>query len=53
MVVNNDGNKKYFIAMSDGTFGIREKNIEEVKKSNVLPYFGNDIKEVGTTGCQG
>ena len=53
LVVNNNGNKKYFIAMSDGTFGIREKNIDEIKNINVLPYFGSNIKEKETTKCNG
>lgn len=52
MVVNDNGNKKYFIAISDGTFGIREKNIDEVKKINVLPYFGKNIEEISTTECE-
>ena len=53
MIVNDDGNKTYFIAISDGTFGIREKKIEEVKKINVLPYLGGNIKDKVTTECNG
>ena len=37
-----DGKFIYYIALSDGTFGIREKNIDEVKSYNVLPYY--DVK---------
>lgn len=41
----------YYIAISDGTFGIREVNIKDIKRLNVLPYFGSDIKEVSSTTC--
>ncbi len=37
-----NGNFVYYVALSDGTFGIREKKIDEVKSYNVLPYY--DVK---------
>ena len=42
LVKKENGKYNYYIALSDGTFGIREKNIDEVKSYNVLPYY--DVK---------
>jgi len=39
LVTKVDGKYEYNISISDGTFGIREKNVNELKNSNVLPYY--------------
>ena len=51
LVVNENGEKKYFVSISDGTFGIREQQVENLKFYDVLPYFGKNIDEIKQTDC--
>ncbi len=43
-----NGKYEYSISMTDGTFGIREKNIEELSAKNVLPYYKLTTPSVST-----
>ena len=51
LVVNENGEKQYFVSISDGTFGIREQQVENLKFYDVLPYFGKNIDEIKQTDC--
>ncbi|MBQ6539151.1 MAG: hypothetical protein IJL76_02615 [Bacilli bacterium] len=48
LVTKVNGKYQYSIALSDGTFGIREKNIDELKPSNVLPYYKINYPSINT-----
>lgn len=48
LVTNVSGKYVYSISMTDGTFGIREKNIEEVTTKNVLPYYKLTTPSIST-----
>lgn len=37
-VVNDGTNKKYYISLNDGSFGIREREVEKLNSLLVLPY---------------
>ena len=51
MIVKNDDGDDYFITLTDGTFGIKEKNINNIKNYDVLPVIINEIPVVDSTKC--
>ena len=51
LVRKNGTNYDYYIALTDGTFGIREIKIDELEKKNVLPYYKVQAPSV-TTECK-
>lgn len=49
LVTKENGKYIYKISLSDGTFGIREKNVDELKKLDVLPYYKVNIPSISTS----
>ena len=47
--IKRDNGYDYFITISDGTFGIKRKNIDEIEKRDVIPYAEIDYTEVGNS----
>lgn len=47
--IKRDSGYDYFITISDGTFGIKRKNIDEISKRDVIPFFDIDYTEVGNS----
>ena len=46
-IINDGTNKKYYISLNDGTFGIREREVDKLNSLLVLPYNSvyEDIKD--------
>ena len=52
LVINENGVKRYYISMYDGTFGFKESRVEDLQYYNVLPLFGGaKINDVTQTKC--
>lgn len=48
LVTKVNGKYTYRISLTDGTFGIREVDIDELKTKNVLPYYKLNVPAINT-----